>query len=53
MWTDVLTKRLQGKSYQIMRRKLVNMPGLSIDSGDNETAKGINTAGLSADNKKV
>ena len=43
MGTVVLTKPLQGKSYQIMRIKLVNMPGLSMDTGENGTAKGINT----------
>ena len=39
MWSDVLTNPLQGKSYRIMISKLMNMPRLYVDPGENASAK--------------
>ena len=35
MWSDLLTKPFQGKSYQITRSKLINMPKLYLDTDEN------------------
>ena len=46
MWEDVLTNHLQGKSYQIMRSNLVDMPDLYVEPGENAPAKGSNITGV-------
>ena len=35
MWEDILTKDFQGKSYQIIRSKIMNMPELYVEPGEN------------------
>ena len=50
---DILTKPLQGKSYQIMRSNLINMLELYVDPGKNAPEKGSNTAGVSENKKHV
>ena len=53
MWADVLTKPLQGNSYKIMRIKLMNMPEVYVEPGENTLATGIKTEGLSKKNNNV
>ena len=43
IWEDVLTRPLQGNSYQIMRSKIMDMPDIYVDTGENAPAKGIKT----------
>ena len=46
MWSDLLANTLQGKSYQIMRSNLINMPDLYVDLDENEPAKGRKDVGF-------
>ena len=53
MWSDLLANTLQGKSYQIMRSNLINMPKLYNDPDENKPEKVSKAAGVSANKKHV
>ena len=53
MWADVLTNPLQGKSYQIKRSNLMNIPEIYVDPGENAPPKVIKTEGVYSNNKHV
>ena len=53
MWEDILTKDFQGKSYRIIIIKIMNMPELYVEPGDNVPVKWSNTAAVYENKKKV
>ena len=53
MWSDILTKPLQGRSYRIMKFKLVNMTELYVDTSENASEKVSKALGVSTKKKQV
>ena len=51
MCSYMLTKLFQGKSYPIMRSKLMDMPELYVELGENAPAKVSKAVGMSANKK--
>ena len=51
MWSDILTKPLQGRSYRIIKFKLVNMTELYVDTSENASEKISKALGVSTKKK--